>query len=90
MEDKIRYLLWRFLGSPLSVLFLLCAGFTCIMSMVYKSYLLMFVGLGIIIFVYFVIILLGVLDNRDFQRKSRKRIKELDEFREKMRGGNHE
>lgn len=90
MEDKIRNWLWKFLSSPLSVLFLLGAGFTCIMSMIYKSYLLMFVGLGIIIFVYFVIILLDVLDNRDFQRKSKKRIKELDEFRERMRDGNHE
>ena len=90
MEDKIRYWLWGFLGSPLSVLFILGAGFTCIMSMIYKSYLLMFVGLGIIIFVYFLIILLDALDNRDFQRKYRKRIKELDEFRERMRGDNHE
>lgn len=86
MEDKIRYLLWRFLGSPLSVLFLLGGGFSCIIATIYKSYLLMFVGLGIIIFVFFLVILLGVLDDRDSQRKSAKRIKELDEFREKMRG----
>lgn len=90
MEDKIRYWLWGFLDSPLSVLFILGAGFTCIMSIIYKSYLLMFVGLGIIIFVFFLVVLLGVLDDRDSQRKSVKRIEELDEFREKMRGDNHE
>ena len=90
MEDKIRYLLWRFLGSPLSVLFLLGGWLSCILAVVCNSGLLAFVGLGIIIFVYFVIILLDVLDNRDFQRKSKKRIEDLNEFREKMRGGNHE
>lgn len=47
-------------------------------------------GLGIIIFVYFLIILLDVLDSRDFQRKIVKRIEELNEFREKMRGDNRE
>lgn len=60
------------------------------MAPVYNSALLAFIGLGIIIFVYFLTILLGVLDDRDFQRKSVKRIEELNEFREKMRGDNHE
>lgn len=90
MEDKIRYWLWEFLGSPLSVLFILGGWFSCIMALVCNGALLVFVGLGIIIFVYFLIILLDALDNRDFQRKYRKRIKELDEFRERMRGDNHE
>lgn len=90
MEDKIRNWLWNFLGSPLSILLIFGGWFSCIMSLVCNSALLAFVGLGIIIFVYFLIILLGVLDDRDFQRKCRKRIEELDEFREKMRGNNHE
>lgn len=90
MEDKIRNYLWNFLGSPLSILLIFGGWFSCIMALVCNSALLAFVGLGIIIFVYFLIILLGVLDARDFQRKYRKRIEELDEFREKMRGNNHE
>lgn len=90
MEDKIRNLLWSFLPSPLSTLAIFGGFFSCIMAPVYNSALLAFIGLGIIIFVYFLIILLGVLDSRDFQRKSAKRIEELNEFREKMRGDNHE
>lgn len=90
MEDKIRYWLWGFLGSPLSVLFILGGWFMCIMSLVYKNSLLAVVGLGIIIFEYFLVILLGILDDRDCQRKSKERIKELDEFRERMRGEKNE
>lgn len=90
MEDKIRYWLWEFLGSPLSVLFILGGWFMCIMATVCNNAVLAVVGLGIIMFVYFLVILLDALDNRDFQRKYRKRIKELDEFRERMRGDNHE
>lgn len=90
MEDKIRNLLWSFLSSPLSILLISGGWFSCIMAVVYNSALLAFIGLGIIIFVYFLIILLGVLDSIDFQRKSVKRIEELNEFREKMRGDNHE
>ncbi len=90
MEDKIRYWLWGFLGSPLSVLFILGGWFMCIMATVCNNAVLAVVGLGIIMFVYFLVILLGVLDDRDSQRKSVKRIEELDEFREKMRGDNHE
>lgn len=90
MEDKIRNLLWSFLSSLLSILLISGGWFSCIMASVYNSALLAFIGLGIIIFVYFLIILLGVLDSRDFQRKSVKRIEELNEFREKMRGDNHE
>lgn len=90
MEDKIRNYLWNFLGSPLTILLIFGGWFSCIMALVCNSALLAFVGLGIIIFVYFLIILLGVLDERDFQRKYRRHIEELDEFREKMRGNNHE
>lgn len=60
------------------------------MALVCNSALLAFIGLGIIIFVYFLIMLLGVLDSRDFQRKYIKHNEELNEFREKMRGNNHE
>jgi|GEM_PF-5470499 hypothetical protein len=90
MEDKIRNLLWSFLSSPLSILLIFGGWFSCIMALVYNSALLAFIGLGIIIFVYFLIILLDVLDSRDFQRKSVKRIEELNKFREKIRGSNHE
>lgn len=90
MEDKIRNLLWSFSSSPLSILLISGGWFSCIMAPVCNSVVLAIVGLGIIIFVFFLVILLGVLDDRDFQRKSAKRIKELDEFRERMRGGNHE
>ncbi len=90
MEDKIRNLLWAFVPGPLNVLLIFGGWFSCIMAPVCNSVVLAIVGLGIIIFVFFLVILLGVLDDRDFQRKSAKRIKELDEFRERMRGGNHE
>lgn len=69
MEDKIRNWLWSFLGSPLSILLIFGGWFSCIMALVCNSALLAFIGLGIIIFVYFLIMLLGVLDSRDFQRK---------------------
>ena len=90
MEDKIRNWLWSFLGSPLSILLIFGGWFSCIMALVCYSALLAFIGLGIIIFVYFLIMLLGVLDSRDFQRKYIKHNEELNEFREKMRGNNHE
>lgn len=90
MEDKIRNLLWSFLPSPLSTLAVFGGCFSCIMAPVYNSALLAFIGLGIIIFVYFLTILLSVLDSRDLQRKSVKRIEQLNNFREKMRGDNHE
>lgn len=90
MEDKIRNLLWAFVPGPLNVLLIFGGWFSCIMAPVCNSVVLAIVGLGIIIFVFFLVILLGVLDDRDFQRKSAKPIKELDEFRERMRGGNHE
>lgn len=90
MEDKIRNWLWSFLGSPLSVLLIFGGWFSCIMALVCNSALLAFIGLGIIIFVCFLIMLLGVLDSRDFQRKYIKHNEELNEFREKMRGNNHE
>lgn len=90
MEDKIRNWLWSFLGSPLSILLIFGGWFSCIMALVCNSALLAFIGLGIIIFVYFLIMLLGVLDSRDFQRKYIKHNEELNEFREKMRGNNHE
>lgn len=78
------------LSSPLSILLIFGGWFSCIMALVYNGALLAFIGLGIIIFVYFLIILLDVLDSRDFQRKSAKRIEELNKFREKIRGDNHE
>ena len=90
MEDKIRNWLWSFLGNPLSILLIFGGWFSCIMVLVCNSALLAFIGLGIIIFVYFLIMLLGVLDSRDFQRKYIKHNEELNEFREKMRGNNHE
>lgn len=90
MEDKIRNWLWSFLGSPLSILLIFGGWFSCIMALVCNSALLAFIGLGIIIFVYCLIMLLGVLDSRDFQRKYIKHNEELNEFREKMRGNNHE
>lgn len=90
IEDKIRNWLWSFLGSPLSILLIFGGWFSCIMALVCNSALLAFIGLGIIIFVYFLIMLLGVLDSRDFQRKYIKHNEELNEFREKMRGNNHE
>lgn len=55
MEDKIRNYLWNFLGSPLSILLIFGGWFSCIMALVCNSALLAFVGLGIIIFVYFLI-----------------------------------
>ena len=90
MEDEIRNLLWAFLGSSLSALFILSGWFMCLIAPVCDRVVLAIVGLGIIISVLFLIVLLGVLDDRDYQRKSAKRIKELDEFGERMRGGNHE
>lgn len=90
MEDKIRNLLWAFLAGPLSVLLIFGGSFSCVMASVCNSVLLAFIGFGIIIFVLCLVVLLGILDDRDYQRKSKKRIKELDEFRERMRGGNHE
>lgn len=90
MEDKIRNWLWSFLGSPLSILLIFGGWFSCIMALVCNGALLAFIGLGIIIFVYCLIMLLGVLDSRDFQRKYIKHNEELNEFREKMRGNNHE
>lgn len=67
MEDKIRNLLWSFLPSQLSVLVILCGWFMCMMALVYNNGLLAFIGLGIIIFEYFLVILLGALDDRDSQ-----------------------
>lgn len=90
MEDKIRNLLWAFIPGPLNVLLIFGGWLSCIMAPVCNSVVLAIVGLGIIIFVFFLVILLGVLDDRDFQRKRRKRIKELDELREKMRGEKNE
>lgn len=90
MEDKIRNLLWAFVPGPLSVLLIFGGCFSCVMAPVCNSVVLAIFGLGIIIFVFFLVVLLGVLDDRDYQRKSTKRIKELDEFRERMRGDNHE
>lgn len=61
MEDKIRNLLWAFVPGPLNVLLIFGGWFSCIMAPVCNSVVLAIVGLGIIIFVFFLVILLGVL-----------------------------
>ncbi len=90
MEDKIRNLLWIFLDTVLVDISLFFCFSICMIAFVLENGLLLTIGLGILICMSLLIALSDILENRYFKKRQAERIKKLDEFRERMRDGNHE